>query len=273
MTRLAPAFTPDRFVPEVEVLEDRTAPAVQILQAGNLVFVQGDAAANRLLVLDYGSSKAGAVQIVDGVTGQTLFRSRVVNKAAPVQVLFRLGAGNDIVSYNLAGRLNGEIAGRLASAGRILDVGLDAGNDIFRFAPLVATGQLFNTIGINHAALVVNVGGGDGNDQISLSLPGGLAADETTYVFQLVGGAGNDTLVDNAELFTTAQTFSSIVSNLVGGPGQDTLVSLFTADITATGFPFPVVQAALFGDPFDHAVVSTGLVGVFGVPLGRILFV
>jgi hypothetical protein len=275
MTRPARAFSPNRFVPELELLEDRTVPALQILQAGNTVFVLGDAASNRLTVLDNGSSKGGAVLFADGVTGQTLFslRGREVNPRAPLQVLFRLGAGDDIVSYNLTGGVNGSSAGRMASAGRTLDVGLGAGNDVFRFAPLARNGQLFNSIAIVNAALVVNAVGGDGNDQISLNLPAGMASDATTIVFQAVGGAGNDTLVSVVQLFQTGAGPGLALSNLVGGPGQDFFVTLLSSDISTTSLPFPVVRGAVAGDPFDLAVVTPGLVGVFGVPLGRISFV
>src|SRR4029450_3019159 len=109
------------------------------------------------------------------------------------------------------------------------------------------------------------------NDQISLSLPGGLAADETTIVFQAVGGAGNDALASNVELFATAHRPSFAPGNFVGGPGQDVFVCLLVSDITATGLPFPASQGAVVGDPFDLALVSPGRVNVFGLPLNRIL--
>jgi hypothetical protein len=274
MTRPARPFSRGRFVPELELLEDRTAPAVQILQAGNIVLVQGDGANNPVVVLDNGTSQGGAVRVADGVTGRTLFslNGRAVNPEMPLWVLFRLGPGNDSVYYNLTDILNGDPPGRMGSAGRSLDVQLGAGNDVFRFAPLPPPGQLFNNVSVVNAALLVNVFGGDGNDQIGLNLGGGLAADGTNVVFQAVGGAGNDTLAGAFQFFQTGPDPSRVLSNLVGGPGRDTFFSLLSTDSSNPALPPPSVQGAVTGDASDLAVVTPGLVRVFGLPFSRVFF-
>jgi hypothetical protein len=274
MTRLAHAFSRGRFVPELELLEDRTAPAVQVVQAGNIVLVQGDGANNPVIVLDNGTRQGGAVRIGDGVTGQTLFslRGRVVNPEMPLLILFRLGAGDDSVSYNLTDSLDGNQAGRMGSAGRSLDVQLGAGNDVFRFAPLSPPGQLFNNIAVVNAGLLVNAVGGDGNDQIGLNLGAGLASVATTVLFQAVGGAGNDTLTSVVELFQTGPSPSLVLSSLVGGPGQDAFFSLLSPDTSSTANPPPSMRGAVAGDASDLAVVTPGLVTVSGVPFSRVFF-
>lgn len=263
-----------RFVPMLETLEDRTVPAVQISQTGNIVVVAGDATNNRLIVLDNGTSKNGAVVIGDGVSGQILFalQGAAVNPGVPLTVLFQLGDGNDSVYYNLLGAVDSTQSGRNASAGRVLVAMLGTGNDVFRFAPLSTTGALFSDIAIVNAGLLVNAFGGAGDDQLSVILPGGLASNNTAVSIQLTGGTGNDFLVSVVELFQTGPGPSFAASRLDGGEGQDIMVTLLTSDTPDPANPAPTVQGTVAGDDSDFAAISFGLVNFIGVPLDQILF-
>ena len=132
-----------RFVPRLEVLEERRLLACKVVEAGGVLTITGDARANVVQIQDDGT------KLTVTCDGKSTDVSADVTK-----VVVNTRQGNDRVSYQLTGDL-------ASGAARTLVVDLGNGNDRFD-----------GTLGGNLAAgasLGVTVRGGNGKDIINFT--------------------------------------------------------------------------------------------------------
>jgi hypothetical protein len=192
---------PRRFVPRLEVLEDRRVPVANFNVIGNTLIVTAPTTANQpgetITILDNGGTGVNNIVAASGTT--------FVPNVHIDNVFVSTGRGNDRVSYNLTGDLLGS---------RFIGVSLGAGRD--RFNAVVRRDLR------SGASLNVNVSGGGGNDtlrmtQIGSLLPGSLVA------FGASGGAGDDNLAFQSTNLVTVNQGSAVLLNLAGGRGVDSI--------------------------------------------------
>src|SRR5262245_21332593 len=220
---------PRRFVPRLEVLEDRRVPVANFNVIGNTLIITAPTTANQpgetIAILDNGGT--GANNIIAASNTPFMPNVHIDN------VFVSTGRGNDRVSYSLTGDLQGS---------RFIGVSLGAGQDRFN---AVVRRDLRSGSSLN-----VNVNGGGGNDTLRLTqigslLPGSLLA------YSASGGAGNDTVAFQSTNLVTVNQGSAILLNLAGGGGVDAITATYSGQQNGV-----LNLAADGGGGDDHAFVE-----------------
>jgi len=187
---------PGRFVPRLEVLEDRWCPSVTLQTNGPELRIDGNAAADTVSISDNG---AGRVSVT--ANGRTTAFTGIT------QIRMQTGGGNDAVDYQLTGPITAEHQVRIDLGG-----GADT-------ATIHASGVQIG------AKTEIGVSGGSGNDTITAD----LAAQVTGQLkLTLQGGDGNDTI--RANLALAARSTGQVEAVVNGNDGDDQL----TLNVTGT---------------------------------------
>jgi hypothetical protein len=208
-----------RFVPRLEVLEDRQLLTANFTVAGNTLIIQAPTT-NR--------SPGESVTVTDN--GGTGINNIVAVSGAPFvpnvhidNVFFSGGRGNDRFSYNLTAELNGN---------RLISVDLGAGNN--RFSATVRRDLLARS------NLNVNVVSGAGIDNLRMTQIGGLQAG-AIVAFSADAGAGDDVINFQTTSFVAINSGACIFLTLNGGAGTDHVNAIYagrqdgTLALTADG--------------------------------------
>ena len=157
-----------RFVPRLEVLDDRSLPSVSYLLDGSTLTITGDADANTIIISDAGTD-SGIIVNGDGDP----FVATTPISAIVVQTL----GGDDTVIYDLSGPL---------TTTRLVSVDLGRGYDTFT-ANL--NGQ---TISGSSTNLGITADGDGGGDTLTLNGVGAVVAPEAGLSVDFHGRAGRD---------------------------------------------------------------------------------
>jgi hypothetical protein len=202
---------PPRFLPRLEVLETRCAPACHLSEKLGVLSVVGDNARNVIQITDNGGTAAGSVTVTCGNT--TLVSTNTIH-----DIRVQGGGGNDRVTYNLTG----DLAPRLY---RGLHIDLGMGNDTFQ-ANLAGGVEA-------RGFLDLNVDGGPGNDSLRLKTPtpGAVAAGA---ILRLDFVAGDD--ADHVAVGYQGQVVGKLLFLAEGNPGPDRMAADFTLLSGSTGY-------------------------------------
>lgn len=191
---------PRRHSPRFDVLEQRLAPATQILEGGGLLTIRGDNRAEAVVIVDSGTATASNIVVLGKGTS---FRSAGVIREIRVDTR----GGKDIVVY----RLHGDLA---AGEVRNLVVNLGSGNDTF-----VGAG---GGVGVNGRLSLV-VAGQANNDRISYSASGAVSAGAALAVVAR-GDAGDDIITLNY----IGQINGALDLTALGGGGRNRITRNIT---------------------------------------------
>jgi hypothetical protein len=255
--------------PRVESLEDRTVPAVQMTQSGNVLRIFGSPQADGVRIVDQGF---GNLQVFDAPNPAPRFFFGVTGVTAV------LGGGNDSLRYDLTSTAGSPLRitalmgfgadtfraffnrNRVA-ANRVIDINGQAGSDVLSCNALggvsVVLGVLVNVQLYGRSRPCIAVAGADGGDNIAYDYRGVLGGSMIYFGDGGVNG-GNDVITGNIALETGSA--GSLVARVRGREGNDRLrlvVALLGSPITTT------VNAALDGGPgVDTAGTSSNVARV-----------
>jgi hypothetical protein len=203
-----------RFVPRLEVLNERALPSVTVTEVGGVLRITGDQRTNDIEIRDTGGSGTDAVTVwVDGVQSDVTIDDPVT------KVVVCAGSGQDVVSYNLTGSF---------ADGTDRNVVVFLGNQDDTF-----TADLNGSIGAD-SDVTLKVYGGNGQDNLSVSGAGTADAPWSVdghLTVKLFGGNGKDTVDVNYNGLING-TFDLFVG---GGNGKDFLRGEVTAVDGSTG--------------------------------------
>jgi hypothetical protein len=163
-----------RFVPRLEVFDDRCLPSVTVSEGSGFVNIISDDQADKIIITDNGTSAAGAVTV--NVNGKDVWTS--AESIGVIQVIG--GGGNDDVAYSLTGDL---------AVSRVVTAVLGAGNDKF-------TADFSNRTIASDAKFTVNAFGEAGKDTFNIyALNVTVNTTDPSYTPEvfLIGGRGKDT--------------------------------------------------------------------------------
>jgi hypothetical protein len=198
----------NRFAPKLEALDDRIVPACTWTLEGGVLTIIGSQRADVVDVQDDGTT------LTVTCDGETL---DLPADAEVTDVVLRLGAGNDTVTYSQTGDLATDSA-------RSLLVCLGNGHDTF-------TGTLTGGL-VDTASLDVRVRGDNGLDTLNFSGDGDVAEGAALSV-KLYGGNAKDTIAaDYAGVLLAGFDFVAD-----GGNGKDDISADLTFDSGSTGTP------------------------------------
>jgi hypothetical protein len=199
--------------PRLEVLEDRSCPAVFIVTFGGTMFVVGDNAANGVTITDQGDGNVEAV-----ITSPSNTAEREASNINSIVVL--TGGGGDTVDYQLDNPV---------TRAKALSVDLGGGDD---------TANLNASAGVNGSYLLASVYGGAGADAITGSI--GAIAAGAAAALALDGGLGNDTVTATSDGLLNG----ALAVAVSGGQDNDTVSAVLTVAAGSTG---SLAAAALGG--------------------------
>jgi hypothetical protein len=263
------------FVPRVETLEDRTAPAANFLVVNGTLIISGPTTpfspGENITILDNGST---GLNNVTAFGNGAPFRPNAVISAVKVMLP---GRGKQTVNYDLIGDLSGTRSLSVATSGFGSRVNVDLRANLLAnssWSGSVSTGGRASTVTLNQVGQLVGgsnmafaaaVGPGGSTLRAStggvisqgasmgITLDGGSGADNIFYTFNgqsngsqklnVDAGAGNDRVFADYEL--NDQSTGTILPSLIeGGTGNDSLAFIihnrgtgFTADQVIDGGP------------------------------------
>jgi hypothetical protein len=157
-----------RFVPRLEVLDDRSLPSVSYVLNGSTLIVTGDDGVNTIIISDAGTD-SGIIVNGDGDP----FVATTPISAIVVQTL----GGDDTVIYNLSGQL---------TTTRLVSVDLGRGADTFT---VNLNGQTVSGASTN---LGITANGDGGGDTLTLNGVGAVVAPDAGLSVDFHGRAGKD---------------------------------------------------------------------------------
>ena len=160
-----------RFVPRLEVLDDRSLPSVTYQVVDTTLIVTGDAGANSIIISDAGTD-SGVIVNGDGSS----FQATTPISAVVVQTL----GGDDTVVYELTGPL---------TTTRLVSVDLGRGADTFT---VNLNGQTVSGASTN---LGITAAGDGGGDTLTLNAVGATVSPEARLSVDFHGQAGKDAIV------------------------------------------------------------------------------
>jgi hypothetical protein len=212
---MACGFRSNRFIPRLEVLNERALPSVTAEVDGGILRILGDQRANDIVVNDNGTDGTDAITVtVDGTPLDFTLTEAVT------EVVVRSAGQQDTVTYNLTGDF---------ATTRTVEVWLGNQHDTF-------TGNLGAWAVTADGDLTLTVHGGNGHDTLDVTGTGNV---EGNLTVELRGGNGKDDIgVDLAGLFN-----GTIDLTVSGGNGKD----LVRADVTAAAESTGTVTAKVCG--------------------------
>lgn len=222
----------NRFTPGLEILEDRTTPAVTVTQSGSTLSITGDAGNNLVQIVDTGT---GGVR---NITVYTESSTTTTDGVTPItRIVIDTQGGNDSVSYQCFTQFTSRMS---------VEAYLGEGNDFFvgqtqgplqtntrlQYSVVGGNGndqliaQVLNSI-LGGAHLSWDAYGQSGNDVSTMTFVGTLNAGArlTANVDLADGDDGWDTLIEGTVLNSALEQFSAF-----GGAGNDVLDSTFRTD-------------------------------------------
>jgi hypothetical protein len=171
------SFKPRRFVPRLEALDDRSLPSVTVTVFGTILDIEGDAAANTVVITDNGQAANCVTVVADGLTYQLT--------DTITDIVVSTFGGNDTVDYSLTGPL---------LQNRSVSVNLGTGADTFN-------GHLSDqTIGQTNGQptnLFISAHGEGGGDHLNLDAQRLNTELFATVFVDFSGGHGKDTVSMN----------------------------------------------------------------------------
>jgi hypothetical protein len=268
-----PVTTRKTFTPRLESLEDRTVPAVTVVQTGNVIEVTGDNRNDSVFITDNGRSDAGAILITSfnlkGGTGG-VFRSQPLDPGLEVGIIIKTKGGEDLVDYKITGSFNrGWPTTPLATRGRVISAELGSGNDRFGFRGDDPTDFYNRSPGFDviNSTLDVSAFGQSGDDKIAINYQGSV--EKGGHVDLEAGGGADNDFVFITENFYGGEGATNYAL-VTGNAGENCLGlilyknrSFYTPGVGMT--PFTASKGFLFGKRRDHAV-ATGSPDVFVAP-------
>jgi hypothetical protein len=227
-----------RYVPHLEVLEDRRLLAVKCKLIGSTLQIIGDGNPNAVMIADNGTGNTGnfAGTSIDGFDCSS-FSGVNLNNTIVNNVVVTTNKASDSVTYNLTGTV---------STPRNITVELGDGGDTFMFN---ASQNINATTGV----LALLVCGGDGNDTINTTYSGELNG---TFEYTVEGGKGNDPINTNISLSNSGGVF---IGRVQAQNGND---KSLVYNLSISGSPTPAVLALLDGGPGNNFCVVSGGVAV-----------
>ena len=85
-----------RFIPRLESFDDRALPSVTFSEAGGMLLIPGDDAANTITIQDDGTANVGSIRVVgDG--------QEYVSRFLVTNILIVTNGGEDVVDYTSTG--------------------------------------------------------------------------------------------------------------------------------------------------------------------------
>jgi hypothetical protein len=188
-----------RFVPRLEVMENRWCPSVSIQANGPELRIEGNDAANVVSITDNGQGQVTVT--ADG---------RTATFAGISQVRVETRGGTDTVDYTLTGSTTAE---------RRVRIDLGAGADT---ATVRANGVRLG------ADAEIEVNGNGGHDTITADF---AVEVDGRFRFRLDGGYGNDTVAANVAL--AADSTGTVEALVKGNEGDDRLTLMVTGAAAA----------------------------------------
>jgi hypothetical protein len=194
----------NRFLPRLEVLEDRRLMACKVIESAGVLTIIGDNRGNDIEIVD------------DGTSLEITCDGKPVDHSDDItSIIVNTRNGNDSVSYELSGDL-------AAGTTRSLSVVLGNGKDSFE-------GSLDGNL-LAGANLSLGVMGGNGKDELNFAGEGAVMAGAALSVM-LNGGNASD-IID--------ATFTGLVEgdlqvSAVGGNAPDWIVADLTLEAGSTG--------------------------------------
>jgi hypothetical protein len=199
-----------RIVPQVEALEERWVPAVNVTVHGTTMFIAapttGEFALERIFISDDGTNNVNNITVFAG--------AEFIPNVALHNVVIIGGGGSEHVTYNL----NGSLQGR-----RTIVASLGGSDDAFQL-------HVQGTIGPG-ASLAARVFAGSGDDKITMTDKGGVAAGGTLQFFA-DGGSGNNRI--SADVQGAIAAGANVSLTLNGGPGNDVINANYLGVLTGT---------------------------------------
>ena len=255
---MACGFRSNRFIPRLEVLNERALPSVTAEVDGGILRILGDQRANDIVVNDNGTDGTDAITVtVDGVPLDFTLTEAVT------KVVVRAGGQVDTVTYNLTGDF---------ATTRKVDVWLGNQDDTFNGNlgawAVAADGDLtllvhgcngqdiLNVTGTGNVDgnLTVKLYGGNGKDDVGVDLAGVFNGTIDLLVF---GGNGKD--VVRGHLAAATGSAGTVTAKVCGANGVDDLGLMVDGD----GVDGLTVDAQLRGgngkDVFDPTVISANV--------------
>jgi hypothetical protein len=201
------SHTAHRFRPQLESLNDRIVPSVTWTVDAGVLTITGTQGADTVDIQDDGTN------LTVTADGETLDLS---SAGTVTDVVLHLQAGNDTVSYTLAGDL-------AAGAARTLDVSLGNGQDTF-------TATLNGNV-LDGATLDVKVQGGNGKDNLSFAAAATDVAAGASVSVDLSGGNGKDVV----DATYAGQLLGDFTFSADGNNGKDEVSGDLTFAAGSTG--------------------------------------
>jgi hypothetical protein len=241
----------NRFLPRLEVLEDRSVPSTVTFNGATATLtVTGTAGKEAIVINDDGTNNAGAVKVTSN--GHTLFTSGPtagVNQVHTIRVN-TLGGDHDSVAYNLTGDMvtnNRSLSATFGSGKNDTFVANVNGSLVNSFLLLQATGgsggdRLAGTVtgSLNGASFLGFLfKGGTGKDQISIDATNSVNIGPLAQLTVLAdGGAGDDVIGVRYE----GQLQGAFFLSAAGGAGDDRVSATVTLDGVSNGLLFGPVS-------------------------------
>jgi hypothetical protein len=197
----------NRFIPRLEVLNERALPSVTAEVEGGILRILGDQQANDIVINDNGTSGTDAITVT--VDGEPLDFTLT---EAVTDVVVKSAGQQDTVTYNLTADL---------ATTRTVEVWLGNQHDTF-------TGNLGAWAVTADGDLTLTVHGGNGHDTLDVTGTGNV---DGSLTVELLGGNGKDDIgVDLAGVFN-----GTIDLTVSGGNGKDLVRGDVTAAAESTG--------------------------------------
>jgi hypothetical protein len=230
MTLMTAAFSTKSIRPQLERLEDRWLPAIQVSQVGPVMTVVGDGGNNLIVVRDNGSNAKGGVAVVT-VSGT------VKSRGVVTQINVFAGDGRDVVLYNLTGTVQ-------AGVNRHVNVNMGGGVAQACFVSLSG--------GVSAKALLdITVLGGPDSDRINFTATTADVAAGGFLGVHLFGQGGSD----HIKATYTGQVAGGVSILAAGGDFYDSVIVNMTASAGSTGVMRGHVRGG--GDPDSLQLLAT----------------
>jgi hypothetical protein len=216
---------PQRFVPKLERLEDRTTPAVLITQTGSTLTITGNAFAETITINDNG---AGGISVAGDVAAFSPVAANTQVNGID-RIVATLAGGNDVVTYNL---FLPNYTTRME-----VQMNLGVGNDTF-------LGQLSNRRMRSTGRLLLDIQGDAGTDTLTALAsrhdvdPGGQLN------VRLYGGASADTIMGT----WNGRNRGRVIYSALGEDADDDIRVSMIARPGSTGITRGVVRGGARND-------------------------